>query len=89
MVTPDTIPAVSAATALPVMQVPDTDVKQWLAGHRSARKHEVHGVVLLSGAVVPQLRRETCADCRNADGDAKHSPDAADAAALALYAAAQ
>lgn len=78
--------AVAVGAGVPCDLVLAGDVKMALAGRRTAKKHEVHAVLILAGVEIPPLKRQTCPDCRAAGGRHDHSPDAADAAGLAWYA---
>lgn len=88
------IGAVSAIPAIRlghrVIEWTARDVKLGIAGSSTATKAEVHFILQRTGYVLPQHRAQTCADCRRARPDAitdaAHSPDAADAIALGLYA---
>lgn len=79
--------AVAAVRGLPVLVVADDRVKYYWTGRGQSAKHHVHAVLLLSGNTIPQLKNQTCADCRGAGGRDDHSPDAADAASIVLAAA--
>lgn len=77
----------AVARSLPVLAIPDDAVKLGIGGHRSAAKQDVHRVLRMMGIRVPQVGRQTCAECRSAGEPDDHSPDASDAVALGLYAA--
>lgn len=67
-----------------VVVLTDSAVKNATVGKRSATKYEVHQWLRAFGRyVVPQFRKTTCAQCRQHGADADHSPDAADAVAIA------
>lgn len=71
----------------PCRTVTDSEVKEAIAGRKSAKKPEVHRVLMAMGLALPQLKRQTCAPCRGEGLPDAHSPDAADAIAIGIYAA--
>lgn len=70
--------------AADVRIVTDSEVKYAVCGRQAGKKHEVHRVLIgILGYEIPMLGNATCADCRSAGQLDDHSPDAADAMAIA------
>ena len=72
----------TAERAAEVRVVSDSEVKWALTGQRSAKKNVIHGRLPMLGYALPQLKAQTCVDCRKARLADDHSPDAADAIAI-------